>query len=804
MERNLTDSPNRLMIQTVWPFLLIVIVLLSATVFGLDLMSAVRSYVGGESLYSKGQKQAYISLVNYLFTNSEEEYGNFLDSIAVPLGDHQARLALSSEKPDLKTAYNGFIQGKNSPHDIPGMIRLYRYFGHTPLMEEPIRIWREADIYILELLSLGEELHQTISAGNLSDAVTSERIMQLEAINQGITPLEEKFSSSIAAVSRQTEVLIATFLVILTAMLMGLGLMFARRLASQRVSSSIELRKESQKNIAYLHNSSDGIHILDANGNIQEASDSFCNLLGYSRDEVIGMNITAWDTHFKLTDFPEILQKQAEKNSRSEYETVHRRKDGTLFDVEVSVTTVDLDGESLLYCSSRDISERKRNQQQVEHMAYHDQLTGLPNRILFIDRLNQALETAKRYKRFGAVLFIDLDKFKKINDVHGHTVGDMVIKKVAAQLNNHVRKTDTVSRFGGDEFVILLTELSSAKEKAADLALTLAEKIRTSLEDPVHIGDRDYLTTVSIGVSLYPNQDENVEELIRDADIAMYRAKDTGRNGLVFFEPGMQAHIAERYALEHDLRYAIERGELVLNLQSQVNKSGDIIAAEALVRWHHPERGLIMPTNFISLAEETGLIVQIGEWVLRQACRIISQLNAQGYNIRLAVNVSPHQFHQDTFTSRVLEILMETGVDPHYLTLEVTENLLIDRANDTVMRMRELSKLGIRFSIDDFGTGYSSLSYLKLMPLNELKIDKSFIQDAPGDHNDVALIETVIAMANHLGYQVIAEGVETKEQYEFLVERGCDYYQGYLFHRPQPASEWIANIGNGTALRKQM
>jgi len=793
-DRYQVDSPNRLMVQTVWPFVLIVVVLLCATMFGLELMSSVRSYVGGESLWSKGQKQAYISLVNYLLTGSEKDYEDFLGAIAVPLGDNKARLELNKINPDYEIAYQGFIEGKNSPDDVPGMIRLYRYFAHTPIMKEPIRIWAEADTYIIRLRALGNVIHQQISVGNMQDATTSSHVVELNAINLGVTPLEEEFSASIAAVSHKTENLIIVLLILLSLILTGLGLLFSRRLASQRISSSNALRKEAEKNIAFLHNASDGIHILDPVGNVLEVSDSFCDLLGYSRDEIIGMNVTQWDAHFSPADVPGILQKIIDENVRSQFESVHRRKDGVMFDVELSALPVELDGQAYLYCSSRDISERKRNQQQVEYLAYHDQLTGLPNRILFLDRLNQALESARRYNHFGAVLFIDLDKFKSINDVHGHTVGDLVIKEAANRLNNHARKSDTVSRFGGDEFVILLTELSSNQETAASLALLLAEKIRISLENPTRIGAQDYITTASIGVSLYPKEGGSVDDLIRGADIAMYRAKDQGRNTLVFFEPDMQAHIAERYALEQDLRNAILNGELELNFQSQVNKGGEIIGAEALVRWRHPGRGLIMPTTFISLAEDTGFVVQIGEWVLRQTCQCLVQLNKMGRSLRLAVNVSPRQFHQDSFVANVKDILVETGADPLYLTLEVTENLLIDRAAEVVSRMLELSELGIRFSIDDFGTGYSSLSYLKRLPLNELKIDKSFVQDVPHDPNDVALVETVLSMAHHLGFEVVAEGVETNEQFEFLAARKCEYFQGYHFHRPQLGSEWLADL----------
>ncbi|MBK1649435.1 putative bifunctional diguanylate cyclase/phosphodiesterase [Rhabdochromatium marinum] len=791
-----SDSANRLVIQTVWPFVLIIAVLLAAAFFSLKLMSSIRAFVGAESLYSKAQKQAYISLVNYADTQSEEDYQNFLSEIAIPLGDNKARLALQRKPPDLDAAYQGFVEGNNQPGDIPDMIRLFRYFGDWPVMKDPIRIWTEADAYILEMYALGQSMQQKMELGALDADAKTSLIQELDAINVAITSLEEAFSSSLATVSRQIGHLVSVLLIGLTVLMLGLGLLFSRRLASQQLSAAKAQHKELQKNRALLHNASDGIHILTTTGNVQEASDSFCAMLGYSRDEVIGMNVRQWEAFHKRENLPDSFYRYLNQGARIQFETVHRRKDDSVFDAEVSVLPIELDESPLLFCSSRDISERKRNEQQVERLAYHDQLTGLPNRTQFQDRLNQALAQSKRYKHFGAVLFMDLDKFKNINDVHGHAIGDQVLKEVAERLMSRLRHSDTVSRFGGDEFVILLSELSSEQNKAATLALSVAEQFRSVLERPLRMHQQDHVVTSSIGISLFPKDDESVEDIIREADIAMYRAKDSGRNRLVFFEQAMQAHIAERYLMEQHLHNAVQNDELELYLQSQLNRDRTLIGAEALVRWRHPSRGLIPPDMFIPLAEESGQIVSIGEWVLREACQVIAQMNIMGHSLRLAVNVSPRQFRQGNFVSRVQEILEETGADPLYLTLEITENLLLDRTAEIVPGMLTLSEMGIRFSIDDFGTGYSSLSYLKRLPLKELKIDKSFVQDIPQDANDVVLVEAICSMSRHLGFEVVAEGVETKAQYEYLAQLGCEYYQGYYFHRPQCCQEWLVNLKN--------
>jgi len=439
-----------------------------------------------------------------------------------------------------------------------------------------------------------------------------------------------------------------------------------------------------------------------------------------------------------------------------------------------------------------DITEAKRSEAEIARLAYHDALTGLPNRALFQDRLDQSLAAARRAHRFGALMFVDLDQFKRLNDVYGHALGDAVLVEVAQRLSYYLRHEDTVARLGGDEFVVLLPDLALEPDGAATLALAVAEKIRLALESPIHIQDQVYTTAASIGITLFPKNDESVDDLMREADIAMYRAKDSGRNAISYFERDMQDAVTQRYALEQDLREAVRQQAFELHLQSQVDAAGTLMGAEALVRWRHPTRGLIPPASFIPLAEESRLIVPLGEWVLRQACEVIARLDAAGHSLHIAVNVSPRQFQQPNFVQRVKEILSLTGADPTHLTLEITEGLLVDHVIETMGRMAELAALGIRFSIDDFGTGYSSLAYLKRLPLFELKIDKSFVQDIPTDSNDVALVETILAMSRHLHLQVVAEGVETVAQFEFLKAQGCDRFQGYYFHRPQPQGEWLA------------
>lgn len=521
---------------------------------------------------------------------------------------------------------------------------------------------------------------------------------------------------------------------------------------------------------------------------------------GQTGEEMLGSGWTAATHPDDRTAVAELWQQSVRTGTPFTSEHRIRRHDGAWRWMKVyAVPILDAGGQMVEWFGMNlDVSDRREAEERIEHMAFHDPLTGLANRALFLDRLGQALAVARRKQLFGAIVFIDLDEFKNVNDVYGHGFGDKVLKEVAERLRQFLREGDTVARLGGDEFVILLPELSGSQESAVGIALTVGEKLRVALEEANQIEGQAYSATASLGVSLFPRRNETVEDLIREADIAMYRAKERGRNTLVFFEDDMQVAISERFALEQALRDAVRQGDFRLFLQSKVDRDGRVIGAEALVRWHHPVRGMVMPAAFIPLAEETGLISALGEWVLREACRLIVQLNAMGRSLHLAVNVSPRQFHQSGFVSRVKGILAETGADPLYLTLEITESLLVERASEVASRMLELAELGVRFSIDDFGTGYSSLGYLKRLPLNELKIDKSFVQDVPHDANDVAMVETILSMARHLGFVVVAEGVETQEQFNFLAARQCAHFQGYLFHRPQPAQEWVAGLQAGS------
>ncbi len=439
----------------------------------------------------------------------------------------------------------------------------------------------------------------------------------------------------------------------------------------------------------------------------------------------------------------------------------------------------------------RDITEHKRNEDENQRLAFYDTLTGLPNRRLLLDRLSQALVTTARNHQQAALLFIDLDNFKDLNDTLGHDLGDKLLEKVANRLVACVRQGDTVARFGGDEFVVMVEELNPDVGSAINQVKVVGEKILAALNRPFDLSGKERYSTPSIGIAVFSGQQQSMDEVLKRADLAMYQAKAAGRNTLRFFDPALQAAVADRVALEADLRYGLEHGQLVLFYQPIVDEKGTVTGVEALARWVHPQRGMVAPANFIPMAEKTGLILPLGRWVLQTAC---SQLVAWGgdpatQEVSIAVNVSAREFRQPEFATQVIETLRKTGASPKRLQLELTESLLLSDVQDAIRKMEQLKAMGVRFSLDDFGTGYSSLSYLKRLPLDHLKIDQSFVRDVLTDPNDAAIARTVVALAQSLGLSVVAEGVETEGQRDFLLASGCKSFQGYLFGHPVPAHE---------------
>ena len=445
-----------------------------------------------------------------------------------------------------------------------------------------------------------------------------------------------------------------------------------------------------------------------------------------------------------------------------------------------------------LVISYEDVTNLRRASAEIETLAFYDPLTGLPNRRLLLDRLRQATGRAGRTGQLGAVLFLDLNQFKVLNDTQGHEVGDLLLQQVAGRLRAGVRDLDTVARLGGDEFVVLLVDLAGESGEAAAHAQRLGEKLLASLAQPYQLGAHPYQGACSMGATLFGLADHSAAELLKQADIAMYAVKTQARtNGLCFFDPQMQTLINQRAQLQADLRQALARQELVLHYQPQFALEGLMVGAEALLRWQHPKRGMVSPAEFIPMAEECGLIVPIGQWVLENACAQLArwQKDVRRAHLSVSVNVSARQFRQSDFVTQVTQVIAHTGVRPQRLKFELTESLVLDNVDDTIEKMLQLREQGVQFSVDDFGTGYSSLAYLTRLPLHELKIDQSFVRNLGQRPTDDVIVQTIIGMASNLGLEVIAEGVETVKQKNFLARHGCHLYQGYLLGRPMPVAE---------------
>jgi diguanylate cyclase (GGDEF)-like protein/PAS domain S-box-containing protein len=534
----------------------------------------------------------------------------------------------------------------------------------------------------------------------------------------------------------------------------------------------------------------EAIVITDAKRVILRVNRSFTDITGYPASEIVGQDYGLLRSEHHDADFYDTLWETVRRTGTWQGEVWDQRKSGELYPKWLTISSLRDDAGTVthLICAHHDITEQKAAQEEISSLAFHDHLTGLPNRRLLGDRIGQAMASSERSKKCAALLFIDLDNFKSLNDTLGHDIGDLLLQQVAKRLESCVREGDTVARLGGDEFVLLLVDLSPNPLIAATQTENVGESILLALNQPYQLANHKYRSTPSIGVTVFSDHHGTIDELLKRADLAMYQAKAAGRNVMQFFDPEMQAVVSQHAALEASLREAIDQNQFVLHYQAQVDANAVIIGVEVLVRWQHPQKGLVSPLEFIPLAEETGLIIPIGRWVLETACRQLRRWSARPElaHLTIAVNVSARQFHQKTFVDDVLGIVAATGADSTLLKLELTESLMVKDVEDVIHKMMQLKAIGIGFSLDDFGTGYSSLSYLKRLPLDQLKIDQCFVKTILIDANDAAIARMVLALATSLDLSVIAEGVETQAQKDYLVKMGCDGYQGYFFSRPLP------------------
>lgn len=566
------------------------------------------------------------------------------------------------------------------------------------------------------------------------------------------------------------------------------------KMALYKHQAEIRLRETAQLNQTILDNLVDSVITIDEQGIMDSFNQAASILFGYTPDQVLGQNVTMlmaephrshhgmYLDHYRQTGEARIIGLPRELEAR--------RKDGSIFPMTLSVSRATRAGQTIFIGSIRDLSQRRNDENEIRRLAFYDALTGLPNRRLLMDHLKHALACSTRSGMHGAVMLLDLDHFKQLNDTLGHSVGDELLLQVSSRLQGCIRESDHLARLGGDEFVILLEDLSPLQHEAATLAETIAKKILAAISLPYFIGHQIYNGTTSIGIVLFMREDQVGGDLIKKADVAMYQAKSAGRNTAQFFDPVLQAIASAWLELKEDMVAGMARQEFELYYQVQINREGKCTGVEALIRWHHPKKGMVSPAEFIPMAEESGLILHLGQWVLETACAQLQEWHSFPARAHwtIAVNVSALQFADSKFVANVTHALHKAGADPRLLKLELTESMLADDLAGIIAKMDAVKALGVSFSLDDFGTGYSCLTYLKRLPLNQLKIDQSFVRDVLSDSHDATIVRTILALGHNLHLNVIAEGVETAEQRDFLLEIGCDAFQGYYFGKPLAAN----------------
>lgn len=541
-----------------------------------------------------------------------------------------------------------------------------------------------------------------------------------------------------------------------------------------------------------------GMMVTDDKLTVLRVNKAFTIITGYDPIDIIGSQPKILTSGQYPPSFFDKIWKELARSGRWDGEIWNKRKNGELYPLKLILTAVkNLDSEVTNYVGIiNDITKSKEFEKKIKDLAYYDPLTHLPNRRLMVERIHHALATNYRNNDVGALLFLDIDHFKTLNDTMGHDMGDLLLTQVGERLTQCVRESDTVSRFGGDEFVVLLEGLNHDPLIAVSQTKEIAKKILSSINAIYKLNSVNYTITTSIGITLFRDAQKNVEILLKEADIALYQSKDDGRNTIRFFDPQMQLRISKHAKLEKELNRAILQKEFQLHYQIQMDSDSCPIGAEALIRWAHPERGLVFPLEFISLAEQNGSIIVIGKWILETACEQLKlwENNVLTSDLTLSINVSAKQFHQTDFIASIKSAVREYNIKPALLKLELTESILLNDIQSTITKMQVLAKIGIQFSLDDFGTGYSSLQYLKQLPLYQLKIDKSFIDELVSNKSDQAIVRTIIVLAHSLGLNVIAEGVETREQQQILLNEGCKHFQGYYFGKPVTATEYESSL----------
>jgi diguanylate cyclase (GGDEF)-like protein len=834
---------------TVGIMALLIGVELFALFFSLNTLSSVRAYVGGEGLWSKAQKDAVFHLYKYGVSRNDEDYRLFHEFMKVPVGDGKTRKELHKSTPDMAVARQGFLEGRNHPDDIEGMIDLFRNFSNVSYIARAIAIWGEAEPIAMQLILIGEKLRYEIASAAPSEDKIEGLLSAIGPINRKLTALEDDFSYTLGEASRWLEGAVLKLLLVTALTVEATGLLLAisvsrniqkglaeiiraadsfakgiystrakvfsrdeiglvadsfnhmseglEREIAERERAEGELRRAFALLDQHVNNTPLGVIEWEQNGTAGEPprvhrwSGRAQAIFGWGESEVLARSaeefglIYVGDAQRATDAWRDLAKGRCPYNSVSlrchtkEREVRHCQwYNSALHPKDSSKVTI----LSLV----EDVTERVAALEDVYRLAHHDTLTGLPNRVTLQDRLGQALSRARRHGNRVAVMMLDLDHFKNVNDALGHSIGDGLLQAVATRLGGRMRASDTLARVGGDEFVVIQPDLIDRSGAAV-----IAQKLIDAFTEPFFVQRNRLDIGASIGITVFPDDTTDLDLLLRNADIALYRAKRGGRGRYRCYSPDMDVELKATRSLEAGLRQAIEHGTLELFYQPLFALgSACFQGVEALIRWPHPGGGYVLPASFIPVAETSGLIVPLGEWTLRQACHQAQAWMQAGWHLRVAVNLSAVQLRQPDFATLIERVLDDSHLVASALELEITESVFLDPSKVAITRtLHEVAEMGVHLAIDDFGTGYSSLAYLKHFPFDRIKIDKSFVRDIGAAGNADAIVKAIIALGRSLGKSITAEGVETERQLAFLRNNTCDEVQGYLLARPTSVSE---------------
>jgi diguanylate cyclase (GGDEF)-like protein/PAS domain S-box-containing protein len=777
-----TAQPRgRRLVAIVWLFAGIVACLLIAAVFSLGVLSAGRAFVEAEGHWTRAQKEAAYHLTRYALLRDETDYEAFDRAIAVPLGDRRARIELLKPEPNLEVARSGFLEGRNHPGDVGPMTTLFRWTKDFGPVERAVTLWSNADRHVDELLEVARDIRARTT---VDSAVVAGQLARINRINSVLTPLEDQIAATLNAAQRGAQASLLAGMLLLAGLLLAAGITVAKRFVLQNDRLQRTLR-ESEGQLRHLIESAPlPLLILRSKDlTLLYANDRALQQFGLDMDSVRGKALA--DFHVDPAVHDSLAHALRAEGTARDYEVHMKDRVGREFWLLLSAQRITYAGEECLLAALANIDDRKRLQEDMRRRAMHDPLTTLPNRAMFLEALERAIRKARRRSARFSVLFIDLDRFKEVNDTLGHHAGDELLQTMAERLVAAVRQSDLVARMGGDEFVVLIEEHRGPEE-----VMIVAQKILSMLERPVLLDWREVSISGSVGIASFPDDGDDVESLVKNSDTAMYQAKERGRNNFQFFSEDLNKLTLQRFEMEKRVRGALEREEFFLQYQPEVDLvTGRVTSVEALLRWRDPDVGLVNPADFLPHAEETGAILAIGAWVLERALRDLESWRQQGFDFTLSVNLSARQLQDNDLVNQVFQSLQAHHIAPRNLRLEVTEPTLLRDATASERTLRALRGLGVELVLDDFGIENSSLGLLRRFPLQSVKIDRSLVTTSPQKRESTAVIQAVVAMARTLEITVVAEGVENEEQRRQVISLGCNAAQGFFYGRPVDAAK---------------